>query len=91
MVLCASTEEKVEFVDPPADAKVGDRVSLEGFFGDEHPVLTANQMKKRKVWEKVAKVLKTNDDREVCFDGTPIVTASGSKIVAPTLVGAPVR
>ena len=91
MVLCASTPEKVEFVDPPADAKIGDRVSLPGFFGEDNPVLTANQMKKRKVWEKVAKVLATNDDREVCFDGVAVVTESGAKIVAPSLKGAPVK
>ena len=54
-------------------------------------MLTANQMKKRKVWEKVAKVLATNDDREVCFDGVAVVTESGAKIVAPSLKGAPVK
>lgn len=36
MVMCASNEDgsKVEFVEPPADAKIGERVMVEGFDGE---------------------------------------------------------
>lgn len=56
MVLCVAKdigngEEKVEFLDPPADAKPGDRVMAKGFGGDP---LTANQCDKKKAFEKIA-------------------------------------
>ena len=86
MVLCAKSEDgsKVEFVDAPDSAAIGERVSLPGFF-DEYPPTSANQMKKKKVWDKVAPLLKTNDQRTVCFDGKPIATASGDAVTAPSL------
>ncbi|RWS03953.1 hypothetical protein B4U79_06561 [Dinothrombium tinctorium] len=31
MVMCASTEEKVEILEPPPDAVIGDRVTFEGY------------------------------------------------------------
>jgi methionine--tRNA ligase beta chain len=36
MVMCASNEDgsKVEFLEPPADAKIGERVMVEGFDGE---------------------------------------------------------
>ncbi len=36
MVLCAASEDgsKVEFIEPPADAKIGERISCEGFHGE---------------------------------------------------------
>lgn len=42
MVLAASNEDhtKVELVDPPAGAKVGERVTFEGYNGDPEKVLS---------------------------------------------------
>lgn len=36
MVLCAASEDgsKVEFIEPPADAKIGERISCEGYDGE---------------------------------------------------------
>jgi hypothetical protein len=36
MVLCAASEDgsKVEFIEPPADAKIGERVMVDGFDGE---------------------------------------------------------
>ena len=33
MVMCASTPEKVEILDPPSGSKPGDKVTVEGFSG----------------------------------------------------------
>ena len=33
MVMCASTPEKVEILDPPPSSKPGDKVTVEGFSG----------------------------------------------------------
>ena len=60
MVLCAGNADhtKVEFVDVPEGAKIGERVFVEGDSGE--PVGPSN-MKKKKVFEAVAKDLKTSD------------------------------
>lgn len=89
MVLCASQEGEdgnatVEFVDPPAGAAVGERVFIDGDSGE--PVGPSN-MKKKKIFEKVAKQLKTNGDRTACWNGKPVMTSAGA-CTAPTLADA---
>ena len=49
MVLCASDAEKVEFVNPPAGSKPGDKIFFEGFNGTPEKQLNP----KKKVWEAV--------------------------------------
>ena len=39
MVMCASNDEKVEFVDPPAGSQPGDRIFFEGHEGTPEAVL----------------------------------------------------
>ncbi|GKF75866.1 probable methionine--tRNA ligase, partial [Tanacetum coccineum] len=39
MVLCASTSDKVELVEPPASAVIGERVTFSGFNGEPGAVL----------------------------------------------------
>jgi methionyl-tRNA synthetase len=86
MVLCAKTADgstTVEFVDPPASAAVGSRITLPG--EEKWQPLDANAANKHKVWEEIAPNLKTNANRVVCYGGKPIVDPSGKTIVAPTL------
>lgn len=59
MVLCAKKDGKVEFIEPPAGAKIGERVAVEAFAGGSAPI-TSTQVKKKKVWEAVAEVLRTD-------------------------------
>ena len=54
VVCCAKTESKVEFVDPPAGAPVGERVTFEGLDGYD-PVSPA-QVEKKKVVVKAMPV-----------------------------------
>ena len=53
MVLCAKgsdgPKELVKFVQPPSEARAGDRVVLEGFASDKYPPATAAQVKRKKV------------------------------------------
>lgn len=86
MVLAAKSEGKVELVEPPADAALGERVFIEGLAGE--PV-SAAQVKKKKTWEAVAKDLRTGDDCVATWSGKTIQTASGP-CKAPTLTGAPI-
>jgi methionine--tRNA ligase beta chain len=88
MVLCAKSEdgEKVELVEPPADAAIGERVFVEGLSGD--PV-SSTQVKKKKTWEAVAKELRTGEGGIATWGGKTIKTAAGPCKVA-SLVGAPI-
>ena len=53
MVLCASNDDHtvVKLVEPPADAKPGDRVLFKGFDGEP---ATPAQVAKKKIFEKLA-------------------------------------
>lgn len=76
MVLCASDEahERVEFIEPPADAKVGERVFISSESGDP---LSAAQLKKQKVWEKASVDLLTDEQGVATYKGELIQTSAG--------------
>jgi aminoacyl tRNA synthase complex-interacting multifunctional protein 1 len=61
MVMCASNADHtaVEIMEPPANAKIGERVTFEGFSGDPEP---EKKVAKKKVFEAVAPDLKTNSE-----------------------------
>ena len=74
MVMCASTPEKVEILQVPEGAAVGDRVSVEGFPGEPDAQLNP----KKKIFEEVAPDLKTNEQGIACYKGVPLtVTGKG--------------
>jgi methionyl-tRNA synthetase len=76
MVLAATSSDgsKVELLDPPADAQIGEKISCEGFDGVPDEVLNP----KKKVWDQVVPDLSTSDDLLACFRGVPLCCASGS-------------
>jgi methionine--tRNA ligase beta chain len=86
MVLCAKNEGKVELIEPPGDAVVGERVFVEGLTGE--PASPA-QVKKQKAWENVAKNLRTGEGGVATWSGKVIQTTAGP-CKAPTLVDAPI-
>lgn len=57
MVMCASTPEKVELIQPPDGVKPGDRVLFDNYPGEPDPQLNP----KKKIWEQVAPDIKTDD------------------------------
>lgn len=81
MVLAAKSEDgkKVELVEPPSGANVGERVFIEGLTGEAH---SSAQVKKKKIWETVAKDLKTSDEGFASWDGKIISTKAGPCRVA---------
>ena len=91
MVLCAAKEvdgkEVVEFIDPPAGAKVGERISVEGLSGE--PVTPA-QVDKKKVFVNAMPDLKTSADRVATWKGHAFMTSAGP-CTAPTLADAVMR
>lgn len=68
MVMCASSEEKVELLEPPQGAEPGERVVVSGFSGTPDTQLNP----KKKIWEKVAPLLKTDDSGIAHFGETPL-------------------
>ncbi|KAM7253048.1 hypothetical protein ACFE04_008889 [Oxalis oulophora] len=80
MVLCASTEDKVELVEPPKSAIVGERVKFTGFEGEPDDVLNP----KKKVWETLQGDLHTNTELIACYKDLPFTTSAG---VCKTLPG----
>jgi len=76
MVLCASNADHtaVEFSVPPEDANIGERITFEGYEGDAAP---ENRIAKKKMFEKLAPDLKTNEDGEVVWKGVKAMTSAG--------------
>ncbi|KAJ4424065.1 G4 quadruplex nucleic acid binding protein [Gnomoniopsis sp. IMI 355080] len=109
MVLAASPKVKegeddghkgpVELVNPPADAKAGERVFFDGFKGEPEKQLNP----KKKIWETFQPGFTTTDTLEVAFDASVIKelegkdgvgklkTESGGICTVKSLKGATVR
>jgi len=81
MVLCASNADHtdVKFVNPPIDAKVGERVTVPGFEfeGEAAAPIAANPMGKKKIFEKIAPFLVTSKYGVPEFLGRPFMTSAG--------------
>lgn len=89
MVLCASNAEhtEVEFVIPPTGAKIGERVMFDGYNGD---AAAENAFAKKKMLEKLAPDLKTDDSGVVVWKGAKSVTSAGPCIASKGMAGAQV-
>ena len=90
MVLCASNEEHtvVEPLEPPAGAAPGERVYFgEGGAAEQGEPAKPNQVEKKKMWEAVAPLLRTDAARVAGFNGQPMLTAAGA-VTAATLADA---
>jgi len=89
MVLCAvkiteDGKEKVEFVDPPADAKPGDRIIGLGL--NICDPLSPSQCDKQKAFEIVAKDLRVDSEGIAIWGTTQLVTSSNNEFCkAPTI------
>ncbi|KAJ3703440.1 hypothetical protein LUZ61_007145 [Rhynchospora tenuis] len=75
MVLAASGKDhiKVELVEPPASAKIGERVTFPGYSGEPDGMLNA----KSKVWEKVQADLHTDAHLVASYKDVPFTTSAG--------------
>ena len=96
MVLCAAKVdevtgiEKVEFVDPPANAAVGERLIGESL--KLRDALTAKQCDKKKAWETIAHDLKVNEQGILVWKDVVLVTqVTKETSIAPTLRSTIVR
>jgi methionine--tRNA ligase beta chain len=74
MVCCSSKNGKVQFVEPPEGAAIGERVMVEGYEGEP---ATENQVIKKKMLEAIFPDLKTNSNGIACYKGVPLSTSAG--------------
>ncbi|XP_070683688.1 aminoacyl tRNA synthase complex-interacting multifunctional protein 1-like isoform X2 [Pempheris klunzingeri] len=65
-VMCASSSDKVEILDPPSGAVPGDRVSFHCFPGEPDKELNP----KKKVWEQIQPDLRTDSQCVATYKGT---------------------
>ncbi|RWS29704.1 aminoacyl tRNA synthase complex-interacting multifunctional protein 1-like protein [Leptotrombidium deliense] len=87
MVMCASTEEKVEILEPPTDSVPGDRIVFEGFPGEPLPQLNP----KKKIWEQLAPDLKTDGECIAKYKDVSMNVAGKGIVKAPTLTNVQIR
>lgn len=93
MVLCAAKadetgHEKVELLEPPADAKPGDRVTGEAFTA---PPASAKQCDKHKIFEQIGADLRVDENGVFRWKDVVLVTPNGLTSRAATLTDAIVR
>mmetsp|Transcript_3070 Transcript_3070/g.7219 ORF Transcript_3070/g.7219 Transcript_3070/m.7219 type:complete len:876 (+) Transcript_3070:112-2739(+) len=81
MVLCASNSDHtdVRLVNPPIDAKVGERITIPdfNFEGEDAEPFAENKVGKKKVFEKIAPHLVTSKYGVPEFLGRPFMTSAG--------------
>lgn len=92
MVLCASNADTVEFVNPPAGSKPGDKIFFEGYNAVPEKQLNP----KKKVWEALQPGFTTNENFEVTYtaegkEPVRLVNAKGELCKNSTLVKAEVK
>ena len=97
MVCCAAKEgagadggEKVEFVEPPAGAAVGEVLTFAGLTGDYKPVTPA-QVDKKKVLVDALPDFIVNAQGAVEWKGAAFVSSAGQPVTAPSLRDCVVR
>jgi methionine--tRNA ligase beta chain len=74
MVLCASANDIVKFVEPPEGAAIGERVTVERYDGEP---ATENQVLKKKMIESIFPDLATNAAGIATYKGLPLSTSAG--------------
>ncbi|XP_042341538.1 aminoacyl tRNA synthase complex-interacting multifunctional protein 1a isoform X2 [Plectropomus leopardus] len=81
MVMCASSPDKVEILDPPSGAVPGDRLTFQGFPGEPDKELNP----KKKVWEQVQPDLRTDDQCVATYKGAAFEVAGKGVCKAQTM------
>ncbi|XP_069487041.1 aminoacyl tRNA synthase complex-interacting multifunctional protein 1 isoform X2 [Ambystoma mexicanum] len=67
MVMCASSPDKVEILDPPSGSVPGDRVTFQAFPGEPDKELNP----KKKIWEQIQPDLRTDEHCVATYKGAP--------------------
>ncbi|XP_022164372.1 aminoacyl tRNA synthase complex-interacting multifunctional protein 1 [Myzus persicae] len=77
MVMCASSPEHVEILEPPPGSVPGDYINVDGYTRAPDKVL--------KVFEEIAQDLKTDENLQATYKGIPWTVADKGAVVAKSL------
>lgn len=81
MIMCASTPEKVEILNVPKGAAIGDKVFAEGYTGEPDAMLNP----KKKIWEAVKPDLRVNKNKVATYKGAALKIEGKGEITSPSL------
>merc|ERR1739848_655252 len=81
MIMCASSPDKVETLEVPEGAAIGDRVVCPAFPGEADAQLNT----KKKHWEQIQKDLKVKNDGTATYKGDAFTIVSKGVCTAPTM------
>jgi len=82
MIMCASSPEKVEILEVPETAEIGDRVRCDGFPGEPDAQLNP----KKKIWEQIQPDLNVGDDGVARYKTSGLFTVVGKGLCsAPSM------
>lgn len=87
MIMCASTPEKVEIINPPEGSAIGDRVCCPEFKGEPDAQLNP----KKKIWEQVAPDLAIDSHGFATYKGHALVIDGKGKCKAPSMTNCPIK
>jgi aminoacyl tRNA synthase complex-interacting multifunctional protein 1 len=87
MVMCASSPDKVEILNPPPGVVPGDVIEFDGYTRNPDPVMNP----KKKIFETVAPDLKTNDSKVATYKGVPFSVSGKGVVAASTLTNVVVK
>lgn len=87
MIMCASTPEKVEILEVPEGACIGDAVTCDGFVGEPDAQLNP----KKKIWEQIQPDLHVNPSGVATYKGGAFTIAGKGQCTAPTMVECPIK
>ncbi|XP_015371940.1 PREDICTED: aminoacyl tRNA synthase complex-interacting multifunctional protein 1 [Diuraphis noxia] len=77
MVMCASSPENVEILEPPPGSVPGDYINVDGYTRSPDKVL--------KVFEEIAQDLKTDENLQATYKGIPWTVADKGAVVTKSL------
>jgi len=89
MVVCATGEDKVEFLQPPEGSLIGERLQLEGLPNEFDP-MAPNAVTKKKVFEEFAPLFSANGEGVAVFENNPVCSSAGPCTVG-TLRNVPLK
>lgn len=87
MIICAITPEKVEILEVPSEAAIGERVTCDGFPGE--PDVQLNP--KKKIWEQVQPDLRVDLNGVPGYKGASFTISGKGICKAPTMKDCPIK
>ena len=87
VVMCASTPDKVELLEPPSGSKPGDRIECDGY-----DCSAPDAQVKKELSDQILPQMTTNDKGEATYSGTVWRVANGKGVIkSKSLVNVPIK